>query len=220
RAMLLSELDFPAVALILCATAPLSAEMAREVETLLGGKIKEIYGCSEAGSLASRNTAVKSEWTIFDEFNFLHSGQRTLAKAKHLPGDVLLQDDIDMHTERRFFLRGRSDEMLKIAGKRTSIQELNTVLLTCRAVFDGAVYIPKLKSKKDTFDDVRPVAIVVLKKGEDEEINRKKIIRHFHDYTDPVFSPRSIYFVALLPREPNGKLVKEKLDHLYLSLAS
>jgi len=220
RAMLLSGLTFPKVALILCATAHLSAEMAREAESLFGGKLKEIYGCSEAGSLASRYTTNTADWLIFEPFDLLKCGQRTIAKARHLPVDAVLQDNIDMLTPRRFVLRGRSREMLKIAGKRTSIQELNNVLLTCQNVLDGVIYIPTPKGNKNVFEDGRPVAIVVFNKGEDEEGTKQNIIAHFHNNLDPVFSPRSIYVVASLPREANGKLIKRNLDQLYWSLTT
>ena len=125
-----------------------------------------------------------------------------------------------MLTPRRFVLRGRSREMLKIAGKRTSIQELNNVLLTCQNVLDGVIYVPTPKGNKNVFEDGRPVAIVVFNKGEDEEGTKQNIIAHFHNNLDSVFSPRSIYVVASLPRETNGKLIKRNLDQLYWSLTT
>ena len=42
---------------ILSATAPMSAQLARQLESRFGAHVNEVFGCTEAGSLASRATA-------------------------------------------------------------------------------------------------------------------------------------------------------------------
>ncbi|MEX8495675.1 AMP-binding protein, partial [Sphaerotilus sp.] len=57
-----SGLALPPVDLTLCATAPLSPQLAARAEAALGGPLVEIYGCTEAGQVATRRTTEGPEW--------------------------------------------------------------------------------------------------------------------------------------------------------------
>ena len=216
RAMILSGLTFPELSAVLCATAPLSSDMASQAESLFQTQLNEVYGCSEAGSIARRRTAVTQNWQLFEGFNFKYSGAQVVAQADHLSAETVLQDDIKMLDERQFFLQGRSNQIIKIAGKRTSIQELNRVLLSCQAVLDGMIFLPKTTPIQGALGEQRAVAIVVLNEIQKNE----SIAAHFQRYIDPVFIPRTILVVSQLPREASGKISKVKLEQLYQSLLS
>ena len=214
RAMTLSGLQFPELSLVLCATAPLATEMATQAERLFNAELKEVYGCSEAGSMACRRTAVTQNWQLFEDFNLMHLDGQMVAKAAHLSVDTVLQDNIEIVDKRHFCLQGRSHEVVKIAGKRTSIQELNRVLLSCEAVLDGVIFLPKTATVQNALGEQRAVAIVVL----NEHQKKESIAVHFQRHIDPVFIPRTIFVVQQLPREASGKLSKVKLEQLYHSL--
>ena len=55
--VLLAEADeLPALDFMLCATAPLSPQLAAQAEARFAAPLHEIYGCTEAGQVATRRT--------------------------------------------------------------------------------------------------------------------------------------------------------------------
>ena len=208
RALVLSGLEMPPVARILCATAPLSADLASSVEELFQGTLVEIFGCSEVGSMACRRTAKDDIWQLSDDLHFtaLPNDAGHEVNAEHLPGSQILGDKIEWIGSRKFRLLGRGDDMIEIAGKRGSIQEMNKILMSAPGVRDGVVFLLDASGEKVN----RPVALVVA-----DDVSKESLTAHFTKYLDPVFLPRPLHFVASLPREENGKLVRSKLLHFF-----
>ncbi|MBI3514261.1 MAG: AMP-binding protein, partial [Proteobacteria bacterium] len=56
----------PPLDAVISATAPLDADLAGRVEARLATELLEIYGCTEAGTVASRRTVRDHAWTPFD----------------------------------------------------------------------------------------------------------------------------------------------------------
>jgi len=204
RALVLSGLDMPPVDRVLCATAPLSTELAAHVERVFQATLIEIFGCSEVGSMACRRTAQEENWHLSRDLHFtpLSNGAGHEVKAAHLPESQILGDKIEWIGPREFRLLGRGDDMIEIAGKRGSIQEMNKILMSASGVRDGVVFLPDSSGEKVS----RPVALVVA-----DNISKESLTAHFAKYLDPVFIPRPLLFVASLPREENGKLVRSNL---------
>jgi len=201
----------PVMANILCATAPLGQELAKDIETAFSTDLREVYGCSEVGSMAVRNTAHSQQWTKFEGLTFtqIKSGETTV-QADHLPVSVTLEDTLEMIGDGQFSLCGRLTDQVKIAGKRGSLAEVNAVLNTYPNLLDGVVFFPPQSRAVP-----RLIAIVVLAKGSKADLRD-----HFRTYLDPAFVPRPIYAVKALPREENGKLPSAKLEQFYRSLIS
>ncbi len=209
RALVMSGIEFPAVERILSATAPLDQNLARQTESLFRGQLREVYGCSEVGSMAFRHTAREDSWYLFDGINLQKNERGTLAGAEHLPEAVQLQDILEMSGDRHFRLKGRDSDMIEIAGKRGSLQEVNRILLSIPGVKDGVVFYPQQDKAVG-----RLVAIVVLAEGTKKE----EVIAGFRAHLDAAFVPRPVYVVDALPREENGKLSSKKVLEFYLAL--
>ena len=62
RALLAADIALPKLALIVSATANLSANLARDVERRFDVPLLEIYGSTETGQIATRNTATEDYW--------------------------------------------------------------------------------------------------------------------------------------------------------------
>ncbi|GHA14706.1 AMP-ligase [Arenicella chitinivorans] len=201
----------PEIAVTLCATAPLDTALAQQQEAVAGGELREVYGCSEVGSMAVRRTAQSALWRRFDGIHFSHmSDGRTQASAAYLPSVVDLDDLIDVHSDDEFSLRGRASDQIKIAGKRGSLQEVNAILNRFSGLQDGVVFFPQQPQRSVP----RLVAIVVLQDG----VEKAALRDHLRSYLDAAFVPRPIFVVPSLPREANGKLPKTNLLTLYDSL--
>lgn len=227
RAMVLSGLSLPPVAHILCATAPLSKDLASDVEALFQGELVEVFGCSEVGSMACRRTSQQEIWRLFDGLCFTpfdsalsDSPQDSNDDGKsceggkiceggeisaaHLPCSQILTDRIEWQGAQAFRLLGRSDDMIEIAGKRGSVQEMNKLLLSAPGVTDGIVFMPEPDIARHKI--TRPAALVVAPTS-----TKVALAAHFAKHLDPVFIPRPLLLVANLPREENGKLPRSKL---------
>jgi acyl-coenzyme A synthetase/AMP-(fatty) acid ligase len=133
----------------------------------------------------------------------------TLASANHLPESVQLQDIVEMFDDRHFQLRGRDSDMIEIAGKRGSLQEVNRILLATPGVRDGVVFYPQQERSVG-----RLAAIVVLADG----TRKEDVIANFRAHLDAAFVPRPVYVVDALPREENGKLSNKRVLEFYCGL--
>ena len=109
-----------------------------------------------------------------------------------------LQDILELRSPTEFFLRGRAADMIKVAGKRASLQELTRQILALPGVEDAVVFLP------DT--DARPAAAVVA-----PGLTAAAILRELRTRLDGVFVPRPLVIVDQLPRNSVGKLRREEL---------
>ncbi|MEZ0245316.1 MAG: beta-hydroxyacyl-ACP dehydratase, partial [Methylophilaceae bacterium] len=106
----------------------------------------------------------------------------------------------------RFLLHGRSQDLVNIAGKRSSLAHLNVQLTAIPGVVDGAFYMPD----EVTHDHVTRLAACVVA----PELDAKTLLKALRERIDPVFLPRPLLFVDALPRNSTGKLPREALKNL------
>ncbi len=204
RAMVGSGLRFPKTHIVLCATAPMEKELAISVEQLFDAKLIEIYGCSEAGSVAWRRTANEQHWTQYDEFSFETKDNVTTLTADHIGQEISLQDVLQTVNKRQFELRGRHSDMINIAGKRGTLTELNEILLNTIGVVDGVIFEREESLSADSTQ--RLAALVVA-----PDKSSKQVLEKLRERVDPVFIPRPVLFVDQLPRSETGKLPRATL---------
>ena len=203
RACLDAGISWPEIAFIISATAPLSRELAAEAELQLQTEIYEIYGSTETGSIASRRTLTDECWSLYDGIEMRQEGNQTFAYGGHLPHPVLLNDNIEILSAGRFRLLGRNNDMLKIAGKRASIGDLNQKLLAIPGVIDG-VFVPP---ENPNIEKQRLTALVVA-----PSLSKQEILHQLAQSIDAAFLPRPLHFVESLPRNSTGKLPREQLN--------
>lgn len=217
KALLASGLDLPATDLVLSATAPLSPQLARLAERRLGGPLVEIYGSTESGQVASRRTAATDLWTTFGALRIdvasvpgADAGEPTevfSASGGHLPEATPLSDILKLDDARHFRLLGRANDLIHVAGRRSSLGHLNHHLNSIEGVDDGAFWLP------DEVADgvVRPVAFVVS-----ATLSPAQVIAALRLRLEAVFVPRRVVPVAALPREATGKLTTQALRQFAL----
>ena len=209
RALLESGIALPPVAGIVSATAPLSAPLAREAESRFGCEVRELFGSTETCVFARRRTAVDEAWTLLPGVRLSPQPDGTAVHAPHLPHPIALADLVEVLDDGRFVLRGRSADLLEIAGKRASLGDLTRKLLAVPGVVDGVVF----QAEQPDDAGVRRVAALVVAPGQDEA----DILRALRGAIDPVFLPRPLRCVAALPRNETGKLPRHALTALLAS---
>lgn len=204
----------PCVELIVSATAPLSHELAEEGEQRFAGPLKEIYGSTETGQIATRRTARDDSWTLMPGVRLHWENEQAWASEGHIETPIALGDvleprgepDADGHVH-RFALTGRTADLVNIAGKRTSIGYLNHQITTIDGVTDAGFYMP---------DDERPghvtrLAAFAVAPG----LSVADVMAVLRTRIEPAFLPRPLVLVDALPRNETGKLVRATLKALY-----
>ncbi len=207
RALLTSAPPTKPVAATLSATAPLSDDLASQVEAFAGGRLVEIYGASEIGSLAIRHPLGEdAAWRFFDCFDVAIDNGRLTVTTPHLPEPVTLQDRFEQTAQQGFVLRGRATDVVKVGGKRESLANLNAALLAIPGVEDGLVYDPERVGMPATG---RLGAIAVA-----PELDARSIRAQLAQRVDSAFVPRTIRLVPALPRDDTSKLALRALRQL------
>jgi acetyl-CoA synthetase len=103
-----------------------------------------------------------------------------------------------------FWLLGRADEVLKVAGHRIGTVELEDSLISHPAVAESAVI-----GKSDPVKMEVPVAFVVLKPNyEPTPELRKELSNHVRKTMGPIAVPDAIYFVSKLPKTRSAKIMR------------
>ncbi len=197
KMLLDAGIPLPPVDLTLCATAPLSPQLAARAEAALAAPLMEIYGCTEAGQVASRRPSAGIEWHTYDGLELSGDGAATVVQGGHVPDPITLADVIEVMAPTTFRLLGRSNDLINIAGKRSSLAHLNYHLNMIPGVQDGAFWLPPEDAAGGV---VRLVAFVVAPDQPARALHHT-VLAALRERVDPAFLPRRIVPVAALPRE-------------------
>ena len=205
RALLASNTQLPKLELIVCATAPLSREMALQAEACFAAPLLEVYGFTEAGQIASRHTARTNEWQTFDGLVLHQKDDMTYVSGGHVAGELPLNDITELRSDTHFLLHGRMADLINIAGKRTSLVSLNHQLNSIEGVLDGVFFMPD----EGVENTARLTAFVVA-----PALDIRDILKALRLLVDAVFLPRPLHKVDALPRNATGKLPRSVLNKL------
>lgn len=213
KTLLLAGIEIPPVDLILSATAPLSPQLAAQAEQATGGMLIEIYGSTESGQVATRRPTQSEVWETFGEIRVTaqpgaDGTEQFVFAGDFIPQPTPMADVLELLDGRRFRLFGRANDLIHVAGKRSSLGHLNYHLNSIPGVDDGAFWLPD-----DVSDGVvRPVAFVVA-----PTLGAGEVVAALRARLESVFVPRRVVHVPSLPREGTGKLTVRALREFALS---
>ena len=109
-----------------------------------------------------------------------------------------------------YWILGRADDILKVAGHRLGTIELESAFISHPSIAEAAV-----TSKKDEIKGETIIAFLVLRKGAelsshlDIEVNE-----HIKNTIGPIASAEKIYFVNKLPKTRSGKIMRRLLKSI------
>jgi acyl-coenzyme A synthetase/AMP-(fatty) acid ligase len=205
RAFVLDGVEFPPLDFILSSTAPLDAALAAQAEARFHTTVREIFGSTETGAIATRRQADSAVWQAFVGVTVSPLEEGFQVEAPYLESPQAMGDSIEIHAPGRFTLIGRNAEIVKIAGKRVALGDLNRHLLAIEGVRDGTFFLPDAEPGRE----VRLTAFVVAPGR-----TREQILESLRARIDPVFLPRPLRLVEQLPRNATGKLPRQQLTAL------
>ena len=124
-------------------------------------------------------------------------------KNAYYSGDYAIKD-----SDGYFWLLGRADDILKVAGHRIGTAEIESALVSHIDVVEAAVCgIP---------DEIKGDAIIVfaiLKQNakKDHDKLRSELIEIIRNGIGPIATPQQIHFVTKLPKTRSGKIMRRLL---------
>jgi len=165
----------------------------------------------ETGNKVGPNTkgylVIKKPWpgmlmTLWDDDEKYRQVYWSKFPGIYYAGDYAMVDE-----EGYFWLLGRADDVLKVAGHRLGTMELESALVSHRAVAEAAV-----SGKPHDVKGESIIAFLVLREGyTPSEQLKKEISDHIRNVIGPIATPEEIYFVDKLPKTRSGKIMRRLL---------
>jgi acyl-coenzyme A synthetase/AMP-(fatty) acid ligase len=205
RALALDRTELAPLALVLSATAPLAREAAADAEARYGAPVREIFGFTEAGMVASRRTTEGPAWRLLPGVRLRADDDGLWAEGGHVPQPARFTDVAEVIDGEHFVVSGRTADLVNIAGKRASLAGLTAELLAIPGVVDGAFFLPAAEGDGLT----RLAALVVA-----PDLSARRLLAELRRRIDPAFLPRPLRLVDELPRNATGKVTLESLRAL------
>jgi acyl-coenzyme A synthetase/AMP-(fatty) acid ligase len=203
RSLIESGVSLPTVAVVVSATAPLSPELARDVEDRFGTTLLEMFGSTETCVIATRRSARERGWRPYPGIALEPAGSGTRVSAPWLAGPTLLQDVLEVGPEGRFTVIGRNSDLIEVAGKRASIADLTRRLNSLPGVRDAYV----LQADAPDAIGVRRLAALVVAPG----LTSGAVLDLLRPLVDAAFLPRPLVMVEALPRNQVGKIPRSEV---------
>lgn len=192
----------PSVRIVFSSGAALQPETRRALETD-GLLACEIFGSTETGGIATREA--EGPWTPFEVCEVQQTDDGHLSVKSpflEVPDEFYVCNDLIEVEGDHFHALGRSDDIIKVGGKRVSMAFIKDTILKQPGVDDCAILVQE-------HERIRLHAFVVARGGLDRSALRQLLLT----YLDPVTLPR-IHVVAELPRADLGKVSKRVLQDL------
>ncbi len=211
RTLLAASVEFPKVAAVLSATAPMDAQLALQVAAGLQAPLLEMFGSTETCVIATRLTAQESGWRLYPGVTLEPAADHAWVRAPWFDQPTRLQDVVEVSADGRMLLRGRNVDMIEIAGKRASLSDLTRRLLAIPGVRDGVVFQPsEEEAAAQGVARIQRVAAAVVAPS----LKAHEILLALARSVDPAFLPRPLLLLAELPRNELGKTSRAALLRL------
>lgn len=177
--------------------------------------IVELYGSTETGGIACRNRSLgETSFTALPTVAWKIKEQRLCVSSSYLSPELPLAADGFFTTGDRvaadgsnaFVLKGRSDGVTKVGGKRVDLEEVRAVIRKAPGVSDCVVLaLPEAGSREHR--------IVTLVQGTAVDIEqiRKTLASSLESYA----LPRLIKTTNRIPLTANGKYDRETIIQLF-----
>ena len=137
--------------------------------------------------------------------------ERYLKEYFHqVPGCYFSYDAAVRDEDGYFWVLGRLDDVINVAGHRLSTMEIENAILTCEEISEVAIV-----GCPDAIKGLVPAAFVLPRSREaDQAALRRKILRAVETEISKIALPERIYVVETLPKTASGKIMRRLLRDL------
>ncbi|MFX1680100.1 AMP-binding protein [Mitsuaria sp. CC2] len=209
------------LALIFSSGGPLPDDAVPDCRRLFGQAPLEVYGSSETGGVAwrQRDDGAPTTWTALPGIEWRADESGTLRiRSHHLPDPAEWFESADRVrlTADGFELLGRADRIVKIEGKRVSLQTIETVLRDSGWLDELRVFVLESGAREQL-----AVAAQLNEAGWAEHDARGKaafaqVLRdRLAPHLERIALPRRWRFLSQLPVNAQGKVTVAALTRLF-----
>ncbi|MEW6332753.1 MAG: fatty acid--CoA ligase family protein [Thermodesulfobacteriota bacterium] len=216
RALRSNDLRRFSLRLALSSAAPLDDRDAAFFLEKTGLAIREIYGSTETGGMATRSHgAIDGAWTPYENLEWKLAGDRLCVRSAFLSPDLprdadgyfMTADRVAKAGEKAFTLLGRSDHIVKVAGKRVDLEGVREKIRQIPGVRDAHVTAVPVSGARQS-------QIAALVAG---DLSVRELREAIRAMDESYGRPRRIRIVRELPFLPNGKIDRQQVDRLLLA---
>lgn len=211
-------IDFKVTPIIYSSGGPLPEEVARKCCDITGYWTMEIYGSTETGGIAYRQSKNGPIWTPFEVCKMSIGENDCLnVKSSYIlePEGFTTGDLVEIYEDGRFLLKGRADSIVKIEEKRISLPEVENRIKSSGLVQDVRV-VPMSGSRQ-----YLAAAIVLNAEGREKfkdvaklEINNF-FKKHLAQFIENTVSPKKWRYLEELPQDTQGKIKMRDIQALF-----
>jgi acyl-coenzyme A synthetase/AMP-(fatty) acid ligase len=178
--------------------------------------ITEIYGSTETGGVATRSISEHTDsWRAFDVVSWKLVGSRLFVKSDFTSSEMEYRDDgfcmtgDEAHEDKnnRFVLLGRADGIVKVAGKRVDLLDIQSKIKTLPTVSDVVVLAIPTENGRESM-----VAAVIA--CDLTETHIKKLLM---EMLEPYAVPRRIKIVSSITRTATGKIDRRRIEKFFVN---
>lgn len=204
--------ELPAVARVFSSAAPLPPKVAEAVHERFGWTITEVFGSSETGGIAWRESGGRGPWAPLPGVSVdVDADGRLLVDSPFLAPDAprpfVGADRIELRKDGTFTHLGRTDGVLKVGGVRVSLAEVEQRLCEIEGVRDAAVVGVEVGGPRG--HEIWAAVVATP--------DARAIRAALRGWLAPVTMPRRLLHVDALPRSESGKLRREDVLALFAS---
>lgn len=216
RALKVNNLSAPSLKIAFSSSGVLNRSDAIHFQKKTGLGITEIYGSTETGGIASRSISEHTEsWKPADVVSWKISGKRLSIQStfaspemeRDIDGFCLTGDEAREEKEKRFVLLGRADGIVKVAGKRVDLLDVQNKIMELPTVRDAVVVaLPAEKGRESVI-----AAVIVCNINETQL--RKLMLEKLESYA----VPRRIKIVSAIAATATGKIDRRQIEKVFLA---
>ncbi len=216
RAIQQDKLDFPSLKIALSSGGSLDFSDAKYFFEQTGVEVAEIFGSTETGGIAIRyNSGKEKPWRPFDNTDWKIVDERLRVRSEFISPDMptdengfyITEDRVENSGDNGFLHLGRADGIIKIAGKRIDLKEIENKLKQLPGVADAVVIsMPAPGARKNE--------IAALIQG---SIDRAAVKQSAKRMLEPYAMPRKIKIIDEMPVLSTGKHDRQKIEAILKS---
>lgn len=170
-----------------------------------GWIVTDVLGSTETGGIATREHPLKP-WKPLPSVK-VSAPEGQLVVESPWCKRTAIDDRIELRPDGTFQYLGRTNELIKVAGKRADAHELETTIRSVPGVTDVAVLVHASVGKE-------PRVVCAISVAEGVVVGREDVAAAIRRQFDAVFVPKSVKVVAAIPRTDRGKIAIEPLREL------
>ena len=218
---ILDENDSNSLRLIVSSGSKLSRKSAEKISDLTGAKVIEMYGSTETGGIATLDTVNSDSYTLLPSVSISISTMGNISVKSPFVSEKILSVDSEQllldensyyHTNdlgyleaEKLYLEGRNDRIVKIRGKRISLDFVEKSLANIEFIDDICVISNQEQDETDL------IAFIKLNNPETTKSIKVEALKIIPDF----MLPKHFIKVEEFPRLSNGKinykLLKDKI---------